>query len=699
MSKSKLGSWLLWGSVFAAMTPVHAAEVLSKEETPLMLEAVVVEDDVSDDAVVEKQATLGVLGGLPVIEAPYSISVVNQHLLEIQQSTRYTDYLKNVTGANVGNVTIGFFSLRGFSVGTDGYLYDGLPGHVALSETYQIDSFDRIEVMKGPSTFLNGFGGASSLGGTLNYVPKRAGDEPFNSMEVDYTNRALFSVGADTGQRFGQDQQFGYRLNARYRDGEQQAEDYDWTQKAASLALDWRASRDLSFALHFEYADNHLPELPPFFIVAPGVQVPDAPDTRRNIAQSWDDFRTVGRSAYLRSDWNFAQGWTLTTQALNGETRRPYLKGARFGFINDTAGNATLFGFESGSEIDSDSVQALIRGHFATGAVRHRLTTGISFLSNHSSSANVGSTGAFPTNLYNPVDGPEPAFVGAPMLPSSKSHSSSLLVSDILDFSELWTLLLAARHAKFSLDNYTAEGTPKISKTTPTAALMFKPVSGSLLYINYSQGIEQGGIAPLGTINQNQQLAPLVTEQYEVGAKLERQGITYAVAIFDLSKPSEFTDSTGRFVQEGLQRHQGLEITATGELLPRLNVVTGATFLDPKAEKTGNTATDGKRPVSVPRFSTNLFADYGINAVPGLYINAGVYHNAKQYLDSANTQELKGWTRLDAGARYETAFGRTLARFALGIENLANEDYWIGQSGILTVADPLTLKLSARFDL
>lgn len=228
---------------------------------------------------------------------------------------------------------------------------------------------------------------------------------------------------------------------------------------------------------------------------------------------------------------------------------------------------------------------------------------------------------------------------------------------------------------------------------------MFKPVTGALLYVNYAEGLEPGGTAPIGTLNSGQRLDPLITEQIEVGAKLERGGVTYTLALFDLKRPSEFVNGEGRFVQDGEQRHQGVELTATGRLLPNLDLVAGTAFIDPKIEKSGEETTEGNRPVSVPRITGNLFADYGIAAVSGVFVNLGVYHNAKQYLDSGNTQELESWTRFDIGARYETALAGTAARFQLGIENLADEDYWIGQGGVLTIANPLTVKMSARFDL
>ncbi|MGQ0696653.1 MAG: TonB-dependent receptor domain-containing protein [Panacagrimonas sp.] len=151
---------------------------------------------------------------------------------------------------------------------------------------------------------------------------------------------------------------------------------------------------------------------------------------------------------------------------------------------------------------------------------------------------------------------------------------------------------------------------PSVSRTSPTAALVFEPVAGALLYANYSEGLEQGGTAPDKASNRGDLLAPLVTEQIELGAKLEHRNLTYTAAIFELEKPFEFTRFTdagapGPFVRNGVQRHRGIEFTVTGRLLDRLDIVAGTAYLDPKTE--GNTATDGKRPVSVPRLTGNLF--------------------------------------------------------------------------------------------
>ena len=640
-----------------------------------------------------KDASAGVLGELRLVETPYSINVLTRELIDNQQAAYYGDYLKNDPSSSFGNVPVGFATLRGFSVGNAGYLYDGLPGNYGLSDGRgQLEGIDRIEVLKGPSAFLYGLGASTSLGGTFNYLPKRPQDKPVRSATLGYTSRSLMSVQADIGDRVGTDREFGYRLNLGFKDGEQAVKDYDWTHKAATLALDWRATKDLLLTAHFDYADNHLPRLQPFFVLSPGIAVPKAPDASRNIAQPWDNFSVEGRNAYLRADWSLAPDWSLTAQWLHNTNERPHAKDARFGFILDAAGNAQLFGTEDQSSVRGSSAQVLLHGKLSTAGIEHQLTAGLSAARDWSR-YDSASLGGFATNLYNPVDAAEPASSALVQGPEQRTKTSSLLLSDIVKFNEQWSLLLGARHAKLTTST-------SISKTSPTTALMFKPVKDALLYVNYAQGIEPGGTAPTGTTNANQMLAPIKTEQIELGGKLELGELTLTGALFDLKRPFEYTDATTlAYVQNGEQRHRGVELTATGRVTPDLTLVAGAMALRARTNNTGDASTEGRRPVGVPKLNTNLYGDYRLAAVPGLFVNAGAYHSSNQYADGANTQAVPGWTRFDAGARYDTRFGDTRTTLLFNIENLADKSYWAGaQSGILTVAEPRTLKLSARFE-
>lgn len=643
-------------------------------------------------------ASAGVLGALSLIETPFSVNVITRSLIEKQQAAFLGDFLKNDPSASVGNVAVPFATLRGFSLGTDGSLYDGLPGHGGLTDGRAgVQFIDHVDVFKGASAFLHGLGAATSLGGVLNYVPKRPTDAPVRSVQFGVVNRSLLNAEADLGDRFGEDRAFGYRLNVGLRDGEQAVARYDWTQKVAALALDWRATPSLLLQGGFEYVENHTPSLPPFYIVGPTV-VPKAPDARRSAAMSWDDFRTRATNHYARADWTLAPDWTVTAQALHSVGTRPRVKEARFGSIDDLDGNVTLFGSEDASETTTDSGQVLLHGAFATGALKHRLTVGLSGMRDRNEGVS-DFLGVFPSNLYAPVDAPEPAGAPSPIALTSRTRSTSVLLSDIVEFDAHWSVLVGARRARLSVENFgTDPSRHETTRTLPVAALMYKPSAASLLYVNYAEGLEQGGA--VSPTSNSQFLPPIRTEQVEVGAKLDLADLTLAAALFDMRRPLEqFDAGSGLNVQRGEQRHRGLELTANGRVTRALNVVAGLMLLDTETTGTGDAASDGRHVLGVPRVNANLWAEYRLAGVHGLAFNAGVYHAGHQYLDGANAQRVPSFTRLDLGASYETRVAGTDAVFMLNVENAADRSYWASaQSGILTIGDPRTVKLGVRLN-
>lgn len=177
---------------------------------------------------VSTESSAGALGERSLVETPFSFNVITRELIEDQQAAYLGDYLKNDPSAVVSNVPVGFLTIRGFAVGTDGFLYDGMPGNLGLSDGRgQLEGVDRIEILKGAASFLYGQGGSSSLGGTINFIPKRATDEPVQSLTVGYTSKSLLGVHADFGNRFGENKQFGYRFNLALKDGEQALEGYN----------------------------------------------------------------------------------------------------------------------------------------------------------------------------------------------------------------------------------------------------------------------------------------------------------------------------------------------------------------------------------------------------------------------------------------------------------------------------------------
>jgi iron complex outermembrane receptor protein len=655
-----------------------------------------------------KAADTGALGPLPLIETPFSVNVITHDLLVDQQAAYLGDFLKNDPSASIGNVVISFGTLRGFSLGSAGFRYDGLPlGSILLDGRMGMQAIDRVEVLKGASAFLYGPGSASSLGGAINYVPKRATQAPVRDAAVTYASDSQSGVLADVGDRFGPERQFGFRLNAGFRDGDGAVDGFRWKQTQFAGAIDWRVNRDLTLAADLYYVDNVFDGIQPFFVGAsnadgsPITPVPSAPNLRHAISPSWNTFAQNGTIGTLRADWTIAPDWSLTAQYGRGRNNRPFdgRHDTRFGVLNDASGDLTLFASQEGSRIDDQAGQVLLHGKAETGPLTHHLTLGAA-ATEEKNYGNFVIAGFLPGNLYSRVDAAEPATVPMEALPyQGKTTTNGFFASDIVDLDPHWSVLVGGRQAQ--VKTYDADGSQppgaSVSRFSPTAALMWKPLRDTLVYVSYAEGLEPGGTAPDGTTNAGQGLSPLVTRQYELGGKIDLGPLSLTAAVFDMKRPLQYRDASNTWVSSGDQEHRGVELMANGRLTDDLRIVAGVMFLDAKARNTGDPATEDKRVAGVPDWTANLYAEYRVPAVPGLSLNAGVYYSAKQYFDNANLQSIPAWTRIDVGARYDTRIGGYDTAFLVAVENVGNRDYWQSALGnALTLGDPLTVKATAR---
>ena len=86
--------------------------------------------------------------------------------------------------------------------------------------------------------------------------------------------------------------------------------------------------------------------------------------------------------------------------------------------------------------------------------------------------------------------------------------------------------------------------------------------------------------------------------------------------------------------------------------------------------------------------------------ISGLTLDGRIVYTGEQYVDTANTQQLDAWTRLDIGARYTIPMETNDLVLRARIENLTGEDYWASAGGFpganyLVLGAPQTISVSA----
>src|SRR5690606_30589936 len=131
-----------------------------------------------------------------LMDTPFNQTSYTSKLMQNQQIKYIADVLQNDPSVVVDTGPTGgadYFAIRGFDAGNGDILFNGMAGIAPTwFNSMMSESTERVEVLKGPSALLNGAGALGSIGGMINLVPKRAGDDPLNQVTLDHASNSQF---------------------------------------------------------------------------------------------------------------------------------------------------------------------------------------------------------------------------------------------------------------------------------------------------------------------------------------------------------------------------------------------------------------------------------------------------------------------------------------------------------------------------
>lgn len=647
----------------------------------------------------------GSFRGSDVMDVPSTVNVITREVLELQAAAGLYDALRNTAGVTRqqnGGDTWDQLVIRGIAVEnrTNYRLNGSLPlmnfGQVAM------ENKERVEVLKGATALYYGF---TSPAGVVNFVTKRAGSVPVNTVGLALDDNGSAVASADVARRFGQRQEFGVRVNAAggtlgsHLDGVGNG-----NRGFASAALDWRVNERLRLRADLEYDKRRVTEqagvnLPP--VAGGAIQLPRAVDPRRLVGPDWARFETHARNVQLRADVALNQDWALTLEAGHAETRRERnLPIFRFDSAASVAtGAGRITGNSQFADVDSDMLRAELAGRFATGALTHDLTLGASGTDKGQAPVYQSNYTIPFQNLYDPVPIRDASFGAVPTRPTTaalESRDKGLYLVDRIQLGQ-WQLIGGVRR----VDYWSRQGVNRydVSETTPLAAVVWRARDDMSLYASMAEGLEEGEAAPAGSANEGTRLAPGVSKQKEIGARWRMgEGFLTQLALFDIDRPGYYTNAANVFTADGEQRYRGVELSAQGRLTRRLSWQGSAQVLDPELRDIG-AAYDGKLPENAARRTASSYLAYDLDAVPGLSLTVGAYYTGKRPVNDLNQAWLGGATLFSVGGRYATqAFGKRTT-WQLNIDNAADKQYWAGAGTRLSAGLPRLVKLSVKVDL
>jgi iron complex outermembrane recepter protein len=651
------------------------------------------------------RGSVGILGSQDAMDIPFSTLNYTEQLMRDQQSRTLADVLQNDASVRVMTAAQGFgedFQIRGFAVPSGDVGFNGLYG-LSSGNRMPAEIMERVEVLKGPNAMVNGMPPGGSVGGSINVIPKRAGDQNLTRLTTS------FASGEQLGRRFGEKKEWGVRVNGSYRDGEASIDDGNARQRFAALALDFRGTQLRWTTDVFKQHENirGFRSQPAF--VTGLTRLPKTPDPRKNIygpdaelaiddemfatkfEYDVNDRVTVWAGAGWRDSWTMQDFPTASTRA-------------------DANGDFRLIGAWYDAYFKTRSADAGARARFETAGIGHTVSVGVSRLEQETGSfylANPTST-SVPSNIYNPV--PMPAVIGLRGAPtkSSDTRLSGIAVADTLAFMQerlLVTVGVRDQTAELTaypkrVDNYYHK-----SNLSRLGGVVFKATEDLSIYANYAEGLTRGAIAPTNAtfVNPGEALPPFVSKQVEAGVKMDWGRFITSASVYQIKKANSVNVPVAgtnlfRFAADGEQRNRGVELSAQGEIIRSVRWLASASFTDAKQQRTNGGLFDGKDATGVADKTASVGADWDVPYLPGLGLNGRVIYTSSGWIDNANTLAVPAWTRADIGARYTTKIAGVPTVLRANIDNVFDRHYWLLSGAYATVATGRTVVLSASFD-
>ena len=660
--------------------------------------------------------SVGPFGPMKVLDTPYTVTVESGDLIQniIAGSQEDVWRLNPLVGSSELPVTYGgnpFVISRGFSV-----LFSDKENGIRLPYTpvALLAADERVELVSGLSSFLTGGASNGRVGGSVDYVTKRPTDTPLAELTAGtYGGSNLFGH-LDASNKLDSDGKVDYRVNLFGQGGDTTVSNQKIDAWLASGALDVHAAPRLLVQFNTEFFHYRVDGVLPLWRLGTGLtQFPPPPDPTRSWSDPWTYSQRNGFNIGTNITYDILDQLKLRVAALYGEQRTSSIYD--FNVINaDDTYSQSFLPFAK-SKANGGGEYAFLDWTFETGPLSHKITAGFegdASVVRAPQDSSTHSTNTITGSLANPfyTDPASVQYAGTigtlPQYLQAESSERSWILGDTIDLTHGFSSLFGVNHLEVLSKSYNTDGSLASrydkASVTPTGTLMFKPLPQVLTYAGYMESLEPGAIVGPGFTNTNEILAPLVSKQYELGAKADVGKAQLTAALFRIDKGYQFSNGaspTPTFVQDGRQVNKGVEFTVTGKVTSDLTLFGGATALSPKLQQVSEPTLDGKDPVGVARRTAKLYAEYRLPFARLFTLTGGTYYSGRVYQNGLNTVMLPSIFTADLGARFSSEIAGHPLTLRLNATNIANRRYWITDTfqGQNFTGPPLNIAVSGTF--
>jgi iron complex outermembrane recepter protein len=633
-------------------------------------------------------ASVGSRTDTPLRDLPFSVQVVPQELLEDRQVQSVNEALRTVVGVTPNNSSqsnFEGFTIRGFS--GRNIIRNGLRDDTNITNRIAVPNVERIEVLRGPAGALFSQG---APGGTVNIVTKRPQATPQYVVEGTLGNFDTYSGSLDFTGPLNDSENLLYRLIAGASSTGTFIDFFDRRNYVIAPSLTWQISPETRLNFEGEYAAAEQPNdsgLPAIGTVLPNIngQLP----RNRFIGEPDDELDQNNRSTLrlgytldhqISPDWQLQNAFRVSFQQAPQNSLFPNA------LLDDQRTLERGIFSTSDQAQDNWAIDTSVVGRFNTGSISHQLLFGFDFNRDIYSASNQEFI-LDPIDIFNPVYGrAQRQFVADYPRDVYTTNTFGVYLQDQLDLGQQIKLLLGGRVDWASQRANFGDGSEASQRDfafSPRLGFVYQPSEDHALYASYSRSFLQN----VGTAFDNTTFAPERGTQYEIGLKSDwlEGRLSTTLALYQITRSNVLTNdpiNPNFSVQTGEQRSRGIELTATGEILPGWNIVAGYAYTDAQITA-DNTLTVGNRINNVPEHAASLWTTYELQegTLQGLGFGLGLFYVGERQGDLDNSFQVPGYTRTDAAIYYR----RDNFRVGVNLENLFDTRYFEAVEGPLRV--------------
>lgn len=652
--------------------------------------------------------------GLTALETPATVQAITAADIEQRGLRTAREVFADVPGAIAGNVpgNPAVVMMRGFSGNAVSILQDGV--RVSTSTVVQRDTntwhFDRIEIIKGPASVLQGEG---ALGGIINKVTRKP------TLDASHFDGMLSYGSFNTLNAAG-------GVNVKLSD--KAAIRADVSQLSSDSLYDVAGNKTRSLGLtasllvkpiepvsillavdHYNDRANGTYQGAPLVQAATARQASNIVTTTNGLVLD----RALARVNYnpdggtsgadettLRSriDWAIGGGWALGVDLTYYTARRDFI-------LSDTQTYAApSTGYPDGSFLRTLqrfyhdhqfwNARAALSNEGVIAGLRNRATIGLEYNHTHFTSLrqSAPNTAVSRVDPYAPMVGTFPTadsvYTAGNQFFDSRLNTTSIFAEDALNLTKDWLLVGGIRTDSIDLNrqvtnylvtpNSLQSANPHYHPLSWRIGTNYAVTPGLTLYAQHSTAAVPVSSMLLQSIV-NTAFRITKGHSWEAGfkgsawgGKLSATGAVYYIKQNDILTRDPLNPSLS--VQGGSQSSRGAELSVEGWLSKQLSAGGSIGYVEAKYDQlieAGGTVRTGNRPINTPTTTLSGRISYAIPHTP-FSVNGIVRHASGFFTDTANSIHVAGHTTLDASVVAEI---RKEVRMTLRGRNLTNAFY------------------------